>query len=234
MQKLETAVARGRGLLDRRKAITALFPYAIWRSKNGQGDMLDTFFRISRVMEEETLRQSSADTAPPERRGFMWDRAKPFVAGGVVVRSMRQLKDVKILKSYLLLLWSERWPLHPDGFSEMHASVPEDFSGIEMGHHRTDFIQMLDRFLEQLGREQGTPEQEMKGQYCSLKKALVEAENKASDTLTWYAFQNNFLFRYTHPGDTHRNPFAVHLRLSHNAFLIFMPPFVAWRFASRS
>ena len=184
MRRLEIALTKGWTLRVRRKAITALFPYAIWRKRNGKGDLLDAFFRIAGATEEETLRQSSAGAASPERRGFMWHRAEPFVTDGAVVRSIRQLKDVKIIKSYLLLLWSVRWPLRPDGFSEMRASVCEDFSGIGVGYHRTDLTRMVVRFLEQLDNEQESSGQEIKDQYCSLKEALVEEEKKASDTLT--------------------------------------------------
>ena len=53
-----------------------------------------------------------------------------------------------------------------------------------MGHHGTDLIQMLDKFLEQLDHEEGSPRQEMKDQYHSLKEALVGAERKVLDVLT--------------------------------------------------
>ena len=202
-RKLETALARGWTLQEGGKAITALFPYAIWRRKNGKGGMLDVLFRIAGATEEETFRQPSAGATSPERRGFMWHRAEPFVTDGVAVRSIRQLKDAKILKSYLLLLWSERWPLRPDGFSEMHVSMCEDFAGIETGYHRTDLIRTLDQFLEQLDHEQGSPGQEMKDQYCMLKEALAEAEKKVSDILTGMysrmSFPFDILTQVTHP-----------------------------------
>ena len=101
MSKLKAAAAKGRRLQKRRKAITALFPYAIWRRRSGQGDMLDAFFCIVGATEGEALRQSSTGAASPGRQGFMWHRAEPFVTDGVVVRSIRQLKDIKILKSYV-------------------------------------------------------------------------------------------------------------------------------------
>ena len=184
VRKLESAVAGDRTLRKRRKAITALFPYAIWRRKNGQGDLLDIFFYIAGATEKETVRQPSAGAASPKRRGFMWHRAEPFVTDRIVARSIRQPKDVKTLKSYLLLLWSERWPLRPGGFSEVYTSVCKDFPGIGMGYHRMDLIRLLDRFLEQLDREQGSPGHEMRDQYCLLKEALAEVEKKASDILT--------------------------------------------------
>lgn len=141
MRKLEAAAAKGRTLRTRRKAITALFPYAIWRWKNGQREMLDVFFRIARAAGEETPCQPSAGT------GYLWHRAKPFFTDKDVVGSIRKLQDVRILESYLNLLWSERWPLPHDSFSEMHASMCEDFAGIGMSYHRVDLIRTLDRFI---------------------------------------------------------------------------------------
>ena len=176
MRELETAISDDQSLRRKRKAITALFPYAIWRRKNGQGDMLDAFFRIAGA--------TSAGAASLEHRGYMWYKAEPFVTDRIVVRSIRQLNDVGVLKSYLLLLWSQRWPLRPEGLSEMHACLSDDFSGIEMGHDRMDLIRMLERFLERLDREQGSSGQKMKDQYFSLKEELVEEERKASEVLT--------------------------------------------------
>ena len=179
LEYLAAILDRGESHQESRKAVTALFPYAIWRRQNGQGDMLDVFFRIARANEEETLSQTSANAASPKRQGFLWHRAEPFITNGVFIRSIRQLKDVNIIQSYLLLLWSERWPLRPNGLSEMQASVREDFSGIGMGDHRRDLNLMLDQFLEQLDNGQGSPELEMKDQYCSLKEALMEVEERA-------------------------------------------------------
>ena len=63
---LEVAVAVGLNLRRGRKVITALFPYAILRGKEGQGRMLDAFFRIAGAAEEHTPRQPSAGSAPRE------------------------------------------------------------------------------------------------------------------------------------------------------------------------
>ena len=41
------------------------------------------------------------------------------------------------------------------GFNEMRISIQEDFSGIEMGHHRTDLIRQLDHVLKKLDRGLG-------------------------------------------------------------------------------
>jgi len=65
------------------------------------------------------------------------------------VKTVRGLKDTEVLKSYMLLLWSE-WD--DDGFDEMCASIREDFSGIGTGRHRADLAQRLDYILGQLDR----------------------------------------------------------------------------------
>ena len=162
IRKLEMAVAKGRTLWTRRKAITALFPYAVWRWKNGEREMLDAFFRIVGAAESEIIHQSSTGIAP-ERQGCMWHRAEPFFTNRDAVQFIRNLQDVRILESYLNLLWSERWPLCPDGFSEMCASMSEDFVGIGKSYHRVDLIRMLDHFVGQLEREKAPLESAMEG-----------------------------------------------------------------------
>jgi len=67
---------------------------------------------------------------------------------GPVVRSIQSLEDIEILKSYFLLVWSDWYP--PWGFAAMCTSISEDFSGMEMKHHRRELIQQLDHVLAQL------------------------------------------------------------------------------------
>lgn len=206
IRKLKKTLAQGptRKLQLRHKAITALFPYAIWRWKNGQREMLDVFFRIAGSAKGEVLRQSSAGIASG-RQGYMWHRAKPLITGRNVVRSILELRDVEILKSYLNLIWSERWPLHSDGFSEMHASICEDFSGIGMNYQRVDLIRMLDHFLERLEREQGSLKSAMEGQYLSLREALLAAEKGALDILAG-AFRSSCPFSIYSPRRCAQDP----------------------------
>ena len=105
-------------------------------------------------------------------------------AGGDVIRRVRGLGDLGILKSYLLLLWSE-W-FHIDsrsgGLEEMQISIQEDFSGIGMGCHREDLIKRLDHILEQLNRSGVT--QLPKEQYGELRKLLLEVDREAANTLS--------------------------------------------------
>jgi hypothetical protein len=70
-------------------------------------------------------------------------------SSGDVVRQVRALGDIEILKSYLLLVWSE-WDLIGGGLAEMQDSVWEDFRGIEMRIYRRELIERLDYVLQRL------------------------------------------------------------------------------------
>ena len=70
-----------------------------------------------------------------------------------VVRAVRELRNVTISKSYLLVVWSERGALALDSFQEMFALVCEGFGGIEMGRHQRDLIQHLNHVLRQLDQQ---------------------------------------------------------------------------------
>ena len=104
------------------------------------------------------------------------------------IKRVRALKDAEILKSYLLLVWSE-WDglLLPSSVDEMCTLIWRDFGGIRMGHHRTDLVERLDHVLGQLDRGseyfiQHDPEfdevilQERKGQYHKLKETLLNID----------------------------------------------------------
>ena len=69
-----------------------------------------------------------------------------------VVRHVRALGDIEVLKSYLLLVWSEWDPIssRSGGLAEMEVAIREDFGGIGMGCHREDLIKHLDHVLGQL------------------------------------------------------------------------------------
>jgi len=106
------------------------------------------------------------------------------------VKAVRWLKDPELFKSYLVLVWSEWDTLWDSGFDEMCVSIPEDFGGIGMGHHRADLIQRLDYVLGQLDRGMdylrqhipgvsGWQFRKMKEQYGKLKDILLEANVEA-------------------------------------------------------
>ena len=71
---------------------------------------------------------------------------------GPVVEAVRALKDIEVLKSYLLLVWSEWHTFYSDDFDQICTLIREDFGGIGMRQHRTDFVQRLDHVLGQLDR----------------------------------------------------------------------------------
>ena len=114
-----------------------------------------------------------------------------------VVRHVRALGDVEILKSYLLLVWSEwnhinKWS---EEFAEMQMAIQEEFGGIGMGRYREDLVKRLDHILGQLdlGLEhlrQRKPRlsefvfQTAKEQYGELKRVLLEVDEEAVNTLT--------------------------------------------------
>ena len=124
---------------------------------------------------------------------------------GGVVRHIQAFRDVDILKSYLLLVWSE-WDLVDDqfgGLDEMQVSIQEDFGGIGMKHYREDLIKRLDQVLvvlwqmSQLGwvewweyirqhgvdieRDQIKPAMQ---QYRKLKRTLLKLDREAATILT--------------------------------------------------
>ena len=105
-----------------------------------------------------------------------------------VVRQVRALGDAEILKSYLVVVWSE-WDQLDDGKSgglaEMQTSIREVFSGVEMRRHRQDLVERLDQVLGQLDAgldhlQQGKPSldahhiSQAETQYGELKKVLME------------------------------------------------------------
>ena len=53
-----------------------------------------------------------------------------------VIKTVRALGNIEILKSYMLLVWSERDHLGFLGLHDMYASIQEDFSRIGMERHR--------------------------------------------------------------------------------------------------
>ena len=112
---------------------------------------------------------------------------------GPIVEAVRALNDIEVLKSYLLLVWSEWDTLYSDGFNKMCTLIREDFGGFEMGHHRTDLIQRLDHVLWQLDRgleyfQQYKPWfneydlQKRRNRYRNLRETLVEINSRASFT----------------------------------------------------
>ena len=129
---------------------------------------------------------------------WAWLETQPFLSrkclglsigtGEGVVHHVRMLGDVEILKSYLLLVWSEWSWIRDAGFTEMRISIREDFSGIEKRHHREDLIKRLDHVLGQLNRMlaynklsgRRVEESTQQKQYDELKRELLEVDKEAN------------------------------------------------------
>ena len=139
-----------------------------------------------------------------------------------VVSWVRELGDVEILESYLLLVWSEWDYVYEDVLVEMRSSIREDFGGIGMGRHREALVKQLDHVLGQLDRGLGhfTQQNPLIGErhiriarkrYGELRKVLLEVDKEASEILTRTSFRLINLFDLLIPTDLHRIPLDVHL-----------------------
>ena len=99
-----------------------------------------------------------------------------------VLRHVRALGDVEILKSYLVLVWSEWNKLRIHVSLEMDTSIREDFSGIWMWCHREDLTRRLDHIL---AHPQSLALRSKSAQhYGSLKRVLLEVDREATEILT--------------------------------------------------
>ena len=252
-------------LQSKHKAITALLPYAVWRERDGQPEVIDAILRVTRASRtpmlmwrhvgqflgtllteaspraivlalphvlqhgyigaealihfwkaavfavgySEEIAQGVVDTLlqlasedglqyiPIDLWSWLTKRPSlsPICEGrypgthGSVVKAVRALKDIEVLKSYLLVVWSEWDFIFSDGFDEMCTLIQEDFGGIEMRHHRTDLIQRLDHVLGQLGRGLEYIQQHKlwfdedslrqgKNQYRKLRETLMELNRR--------------------------------------------------------
>jgi len=286
-------------ILSKRKAISALFPYALWLERGGDHRMADAYLGIVRVprvgravphqivtlfnearpdlpnrvmtlmspyipwelwSDKDTLvtQWAAAALAAPytEETGqsvvdtllqivsnesltpyipvdiWVWLKKQPLLppicrgrsmgTSGHVVRRVRELGDVEILESYLLLVWSEWDYIHMGGFAEMSRSIREDLGGIGMGPHREVLIKRLDHILGQLDRglrhlkQQNTTLDEenivtAKRQYRRLKEVLLEVDRGVLKILTRTSFRFINLFSLLTPVDAHRISLDVYL-----------------------
>ena len=189
------------------RAIVLLAPHIPWSLLTGRGDLVRQWTTAtSMVPYTEEVARSVVDTLlqiasrskllPHITIGvWLWLTKRPSlppVCSGRhfgtylhVVQAVRRLKDIEILKSYLLLTWSEWDAVQHGAFNEICASIREDFGGVGMDRHRADLIQQLDNVLGQLDRgseqfKQHNPDhsvfdlQTAKQEYEKLKGVLVE------------------------------------------------------------
>ena len=150
------------------------------------------------------LQLASIDSPQPDIPISIWEFLKKQLplphrhlgrtleTSGPVVRRIQALKEIEILKSYFLFVWSDWYP--PWGFAAMCTSISEDFSGIGMEGHRRELIKHLDHVLEQLDRglgylQQYSPDisgpdiQVTKERYEEFRKLLLELDREAVGVL---------------------------------------------------
>ena len=151
-----------------------------------------------------------------------------------VLQIIRTLRDVKTLKSFLLLVWSE-WNGHAsDSLQEAHTSIREDLGGIEMWRHRGDLLRRLDHILGQLGLglehlRQHDPDinrgdiQRRKDQYASLRAALLEVGRGATEMLIREPFEFTTPFFFLIPMDRHGVPLNVYVYNSFSMSIVACP-----------
>ena len=201
----------GAGDVSLKRVIMVASPYIPWGRRPFDGDLVKAWAAAaSAIPKEEGVAPNIVDTLlqiahqellQPHHHSDVWSwlTLRPSLPptckgreGGShpdVVRMFRDLKDIEILKSYLLLVWSEWDFLYDAGFRDMCNLIRKDFSGIEMHSHRADLVERLDHVLEQLDRglehlRQDKPKlskddlQEGKDQYGKLREILLEEDRK--------------------------------------------------------
>jgi len=194
-------------------AIVLASPYLPWRQFNNHDHLIKLWAAVAvTVPFTSGIGQSVVDTLfqladdpslQPHIPVGMWSwlakhpSLPPVCLGrfhgstGRVVRVVRAFGDIEILKSYLLLIWSEWDEPRRNGLHEMCALLREDFSRTGMGYYRQDLLRQLNYVLERLdlGPEHLRPRLEthdilrMKEQYGKLREVLLEVDREATVTL---------------------------------------------------
>ena len=190
-------------------------PHIVWlRFRDNIGDFIRYFMAAASAVpysEEtaqgvvDTLLQIAGQCGPHYIPVDLWSwltkrpslpptcEGRYFGTDSSVVTAVRALKDIEVLKSYLLVVWSEWDTLRFDSFNEMCTLIREDFGGIKMGHHRANLIQRLDHVLGQLDRgleyiQQHKPEfdeydlQRGKSEYQKFREMLLEINSRTPFT----------------------------------------------------
>ena len=207
----------GTSHVSSKRTLMLVSPYMPWGEQNFGEDRARIWaVAASAVPKEEEFAPSAINTLlqiachgllPSRLHGDAWSWLKlrpllPPVCKGrnlgscrQVVLAVRDLKDIEILKSYLLLVWSEWDYPYREDYLEMEDSIRRDFSGIEMNSHRADLLQRLDYILAELDRglkhfQQYNPRfhrdrlQWGKTRYRGLRETLLEVDRAASEVPT--------------------------------------------------
>ena len=208
------------------RVIALASPYALWNPEDSHGGMVTRWAaavlavpyteEVGQSVVDALLQIASFDSLQPHIPVDVWALLKerpslpPVCVGrsrgttGCVVRRVRELGDPEILKSYLLLVWSEWHNLHPEGLTDMCASIRQEFSGIGMGGHRKELIERLEHILGRLDHGPGYPEhhrprtnddlQRVRRQYQELKDVLLGVDEEAMEILIRASSRSTDLF----------------------------------------
>lgn len=189
---------------------------------------------VSCSVVDTLLQVASVGSLQPHIPAHLWSLVKgqpalpPICRGrsvgsvGSVLQLVRELGDIDILKSYLLLTWSE-WDCPSSGLDGIHTLIWY-FSGIGMFQYRADLLQHLDHILTQLNlgldhfREQkpsisGNIIQQMKDQYGEFRELLLEADREAMSTLACKSYQYSVHFLFTDSGIAYHATFTCAIPL---------------------
>ena len=106
-----------------------------------------------------------------------------FGGSDVIVIYVRRLGDIELLKSYFLILWTDRRAPSSVGTQAVEGSIREDFGGTGMEQHRKDLLERLDHVLGQLEQRlkdspNDGPLHEAKKQYTKLNETLLEVDGR--------------------------------------------------------
>ena len=146
-----------------------------------------------------------------------------------VIQTVRGLRDIRTLTSYLLLIWSE-WDEVFFGLEEMCVTIREDFRGTRTHYYRKSLLQRLDHILGQLDLGLGHLQQykptlsssgigRMKERYQKLKEVLLEVDREGVCTLICEFLRSGILHYLLIPGRP-RIPPSCHVCNSSPMFVI--------------
>ena len=248
-----------------KRALMLASPYMNWCSW-GSGLARAWAAAASTVPKEEAIAPSVVGTLfqiacwkqlPPHLYGDAWSwltlrpslppvcRESWMKSDPDVVETVRDLEDIEILKSYLLLIWSEWDTLDSGGYPRMQISIREDFSGIKMCSHRADLLQRLDHVLAQLDRglehfQREKPKlneddlQARKDQYGTIREVLLEVDQEALEVLARASPRLIALFEPPTHAAAHRIAFDVHVCAPYCLTIADPPPLFVSLFGYRS
>ena len=110
-----------------------------------------------------------------------------------VIRVVRELRDVNLTVSYLLIVWSEWGHLQPDVFLAMRRLIREELSGIGLAGYRVDLIERLKYVVFRISQgwnihpidnDSSDNLAERMMQYEELKRDLLAVDKNAAKILT--------------------------------------------------